>query len=97
MWEAVDCLADLQVDKGVMYMLVEIVLVDCRLRECVEWYFHVLKAFHRGAEIEVFDVEAHVLGTWHADDAVPQEFGGGEIGSAGGEFARVIDEISSGC
>ena len=28
-------------------------------------------------------------------DAVPQEFGGGEIGGAGGEFARVINEIST--
>ena len=73
------------------------VLVDGRLGEDIDGYLHIFKAGHRSAEVEVFDVKAHVAGVLCADDAVPQEFGGGEVGCASRELARVIDEVATCC
>lgn len=75
MWEAVDCLSDFDVDKSILGMLVEVVLLYDVLGENVEGHFHVFISCHGCAEVEVFDVDAHVPGSWCADGAVPHDFG----------------------
>ncbi len=65
--------------------------------EDVDGYFHVFKAGHWSTEVEVFNVEAHVAGVFCADDAVPQQFGDGEVSCASCELARVIDEVATCC
>ncbi len=54
-----------------MRVFVQIVLDNGCLGEDVDGYFHVFEAGHRSAEVEVFDVKAHVSGALCADDAVP--------------------------
>lgn len=97
MWEAVNRFANFEVDKTVFSMLVKVVLVDGGLWKNGDGHFHVLKSVHWCAEIEVLDVEAHILGIFSADDAVPQHLCGREICRACCEFSRIIDQVSASC
>ncbi len=58
---------------------------------------HVFKSVERGRKVKVFDVEGHILSSWHAEHAVPKEFGHRDVGRSCCEFARVIDEVPTGC
>lgn len=75
----------------------EVVLVDDMLGKSSEGDLHVFKAWERCAEIEVFNVDAKVACAGRADYTVPQDFGGGEVGCPGSEFAWVVDEVAAGC
>ena len=97
MWEAIDRFADFEVDESVFRVFVKVVLVDGGLRKNGDGHFHVLKTVHWCAEIEVLDVEAHILGVFSADDAVPQHLCGREICRACREFSRIIDQVSASC
>ena len=77
-------------------MLSEIVLVNDSLWENVNGHLHVFKAIQWSSKVEVFDVEAQIFCIVCADDAVPQEFSGGEIHCSCCEFSRVVDEVSTG-
>ncbi len=58
---------------------------------------HVLESAKRGRKVNVFDIEGHILSSWHAEHAVPKEFGHCDVGRLCCEFARVIDEVPTGC
>ena len=38
-------------------MRVQVVLVYCRLREDVNWHFHVFETIHWCPQVEVFDIQ----------------------------------------
>lgn len=71
LWEAMYCLSDLDDDNTIERMVMQLVLVDDVVRKYIEWYFHIFVLCNGHAEIEVFDVEAHVACSWDADCAVP--------------------------
>jgi hypothetical protein len=56
---------------------------------------HVLIVVHWGAEVEIFDVHGHELGTRGGDDTVEEELGGGEAGRFGADFTRVVDAVAA--
>ncbi len=58
---------------------------------------HVFESVKRGKKVKVFDVEGHILSSWHAEHAVPKEFGHPDVGCPCCEVAGVIDEIPTGC
>ncbi len=58
---------------------------------------HVFELVKRGGKVNVFDVEGHILSSWRADHADPKEFGHCDVGRLCCEFARVIDEVPTGC
>merc|ERR1711966_272118 len=55
-------------------------------------YIHICQG---GFKVKTFDVSTHVLSLWRTNHAVPQEFGCGEVCCAGGEFIRIIYQISA--
>ncbi len=58
---------------------------------------HVFESVKRGQKVKVFDVEGHILSSWCAEHTVPKEFGCRDVGRPCCEFARVIDEVPTGC
>ncbi len=58
---------------------------------------HVFESVKQCEKVKVFDVEAHILSSWHAENAVPKEFGRCDVCHPCCELARVIDEIPTGC
>ncbi len=58
---------------------------------------HVFKLVKRGGKVKVFDVKGHIISSWHAEHAVPKEFGRRDVGHLCCEFAGVIDEAPTGC
>ncbi len=58
---------------------------------------HVFKSVERGGKVKVFDVEGQIFSSWHAEHAVPKEFGHRDVGRPCCEFAGVIDEVPNGC
>ncbi len=85
------------VDEPFVCMVAEFVLFDDVVWENGEWHFHIFISCHRGAEIEVFDVQACVSGVDGADGAVPENLCGGEFSCARSEFSWVVDQVTSGC
>ena len=57
---------------------------------------HVLVSIKGGSQVEILDVEAHVLRAFGAEDTVPHQFRCGEVSCSRRELARVVDEVSSG-
>jgi hypothetical protein len=53
--------------------------------------------FHWRPQIEVFEIEAHILCIRCGDNAIPQAFGGCEVGGLRRHVAVVVDEVSSYC
>ncbi len=45
--------------------------------------------------MEVFNIQAHKPCTGRAENAIPHQFGCGEVGSLGGEFSKIIDQVSN--
>ncbi len=58
---------------------------------------HVFKSVEQGGKVKVFDVEGHILSSWHAEHAVPKEFGRRDVSHPCCEFAGVIDKVHTGC
>jgi hypothetical protein len=58
---------------------------------------HVFELVKPGRKVKVFDVEGHIFSTWHAEHAVPKEFGRHDAGHLCCEFTGVIDEVPTGC
>ena len=54
----------------------EVVLVDDVLGEQLDFHPEILVAFHRGHEIEVFEVQCHEFRVWGGDHAVEEQFDG---------------------
>ena len=71
MWKAVDGFADFDVDESVFDMLGKFVLACDVVRKNAEGHFHVFISCHGCAQVEIFNVEAHVAGAWRANGAVP--------------------------
>ena len=53
-------------------------------------------AVHRGTQLKVLNVEAEIVSPRCADDTIPKHFRSGEISRPGGQFARVMNEITTG-
>jgi hypothetical protein len=58
---------------------------------------HVFESVKRGRKVKVFDVQAHILSPRRAEHAVPKEFGCCDVRCPCCQFARVIDEVTTGC
>ena len=63
------------------------------VRKKLEGHFHVFVPIQRRGEIETLNIEAHILSIFGAEDTVPQNFGGSEVGRSGGEFTWVLYEV----
>ena len=55
---------------------------------------HVLVSIKGGSQVEILDVEAHVLHAFGAEDTVPHQFRCGEVSCSCREFARVVYEVT---
>jgi hypothetical protein len=55
--------------------------------------FHTFIAVKQCSQIEVFSIQARIPCTVCAEDAIPHQFGCGEVGSLGGEFPWIIDHV----
>ncbi len=58
---------------------------------------HVFESVKQGGKVKVFDVEGHILSSWHAEHALSKEFGRHDVGRPCCEFAGVIDEVPTVC
>lgn len=68
--KAVHAFANFDVHVVIVHKLVEIVLIHNSGRKHVDWDSHVLVAFHRGSEIEVFEVGRDTFGAFGGDDTI---------------------------
>ena len=59
--------------------------------ENIKWRFHILLVVKRCLNVETFDVNAHKSCVIRAEDAIPQELGGREVGRLRFEFTRVLN------
>ncbi len=59
--------------------------------------FHVLEPVQGCTEVEVFNIQAHVLGTFSAEYTVPHQFWSGEVSSACGQLSWIVDQVPPGC
>ena len=55
-----------------MYILGEVILLDCVFREIVNWHFHLFEMVHWHSEVEICNAEAEVVGSVSADDTIPK-------------------------
>jgi hypothetical protein len=63
----------------------------------IDGHFHVLIAVKSFCKVEVANVEAHITRLRSAEDTVPMQFGGCHVGSAHGNFPRIVYQISPRC
>jgi hypothetical protein len=63
-----------KVNKSIQYMFHQLVLFHNSFREQGYWHFHIFELVKGGRQIKVFDVQAHILCTCGAEDAVPHYF-----------------------
>jgi hypothetical protein len=70
-------------------------VADDILWEKGQWHFHILKSVKGCFKIHVLDVGASKAGTFGADGTVPKELRRDHVSGAGGEFERVIDNVTS--
>ena len=81
MWESVHALTHLNVNVSILGdFCLKIILVDDVVGDIGNFYPHVFISSHWCAEIEILDVDCHVLGTAYGDDAIEDNFGGEEVG-----------------
>ncbi len=78
-------------------MFGEIVLFDDLQWKQYQRHFHVFKPIQWRGEVEILNVETHVLSTFHAKDAIPHQFRYGKICCLCGQFSRIMNEISASC
>ena len=60
-----------------------------------QWDPHVLISVQRRVQVEIFNVYRHVSGIRCAQDAILQDLGCDEIRCVGGQFTRIVDEITT--
>ncbi len=63
-----------KVNETVENMCVQVILLNNPLQKECKWDFHVLEPVHGCTEVEVFNIQAHVLGTFSAEYTVPHQF-----------------------
>jgi hypothetical protein len=63
--------------------------------EQFELHSKVLVPFHRGAKVDVLDVNGHKFRVWRRYDAVEKELDCEEIWSRGSTVAGVVDQVAS--
>ena len=79
----------LAVDETVLGLGGQVVLVDEVLGNEPEGDPHVLVSVQRCIQLEILDVNRHVLRVGCAEHTVPQDFGCDQVRCVGGEFAWV--------
>jgi len=94
--EAVNGFPNFNENVSLLGVGVEVVLCAGVEREDRNWHLHIFETVHRGTQIKVLNVEAEIFSPWCADDTVPKHFCSGEISRPGGQFARVMNEITTG-
>ena len=77
-------------------MRVEIILFSDPCGKKVDWDFHVLESVQRCREVEVFNVETHVLGVFRAEHAIPMQLCRCHVGGPCGELSWVINLVATG-
>jgi hypothetical protein len=83
-----------EVYSSVLGMLCKIILFDDPDGKQVERHFHILKVFKGRSEIDIFDVETHILCIWSAHNTVPMQFCCVNICRAETQFSIVRDQVS---
>jgi hypothetical protein len=66
LWKAQDSALHFEVYPSVLGILCKIILFDNPDGKQVERHFHILKVFKASGEIEIYDVETHILCIWSA-------------------------------
>jgi hypothetical protein len=61
----------------------------------LDWDPHVFVLFYGRVQIEILDVDGHVLGAGRGEDAVEVYFDRGEVGGGSGDFAMVDDLVAA--
>ncbi len=56
---------------------------------------HVLEAFHRRVQMNVFDVDGHVFGGVSGEDVVVYDFGSSKVGRLGANVAKIRDFVAA--
>ena len=75
-----------------VHQVLQVVLVNDFLWNDVQGNAHKqLKSFHWGAQVKVFDVNAHESGIGSGDHTVEKDFGCGEVRGSGADTEWVID------
>ena len=60
-----------------------------------QWDPHVLISVQRRVQVEIFNVHRHVSGIGCAQHAIPEDLGSDQIRCVGGQFTRIVDEITT--
>ena len=95
--ESIHAAYDCTVDKTVVDLFSQTILINKFLWEDFDWHAHVLMAFEWCSEVEVFGICTCVFCTLGADDTVPHEFDSGEVCCACCKFVWVVNEVASCC
>ena len=56
---------------------------------------HVLETFHRIIKVKIFNIEGCKLGVGRGQDAIKEEFGGGQVGGFCGDRTRKHDTVAA--
>lgn len=58
---------------------------------------HVFRAFHGGAEVEIFDVDSHPVGVRSRDNGVKENLDKLHASCAGADVEGVVDSVATSC
>lgn len=95
LWETVHPTADFDADTTVADKGRKLVIVKDIGGDVFNVNPHVFVVLHWGAEVEVFNVDRHEFGVFGGEDAVEDDFCGGEGGGFGADGARIGDSIAA--
>lgn len=93
--ETLDGLLAFNVDIPIFLFIVQIVLLDDVLGKWTEWDMHIFKVVKGCSEVEIFDIDAHILGFGCAENTIPKDLGRGQIGGACCELPWVCNKVAS--
>jgi len=82
--KSVHALGDGHVHKAILCFVIKFVFIAEFLGDEADVHLHVLLSIQWCLQVEALDVSSHVLGIWCANDAVPHQFSGSEVGRTGG-------------
>ena len=71
--DAVDGVADLNVDQLVFGLFAESILFDNVLREVRKFHSHVFGTLQKAAKVNILDVQAYVFCIFSAENTIPQD------------------------
>ncbi len=74
LWDSPDSTLYYEVNESVIYVFVQIVLLNNPLWKRSNWHLRIFILIQGGCQANFFNIQAHILNTWGAKYAIPHQF-----------------------